>query len=85
MSGYRCPTCQYLLPPESFNGIVACVGCGHSCAGCGKPLRRPGVDKLAQKMKDGSGHVIARAEIINHVDLVAKKVYHFECRPSAAR
>lgn len=80
-STYRCPTCAYWLEPEDFNGMVACVGCGHSCAACGKPLERPGICKLANKLKDERGRVIARGEIINFVDLNEKKIYHHKCKP----
>ena len=81
MSDYRCPTCNYLLEPEHFNGMVACVGCGHGCAACGKPLLRPGVGKLAGKLKDEKGRVIARGEIINFIDMAELKIYHYKCKP----
>jgi hypothetical protein len=81
MSDFRCPTCSYRLEPETFNGITACVGCGHVCAACTKPLLRPGVGELAGKLKAGNGKVIARGEIRNFIDLNARKVYHYKCRP----
>lgn len=83
-SEYRCPTCNYRLEPETFNGVTACVGCGHSCAACAKPLVRPGKGTLSGKLKDESGRVIARGEIRNFIDMGEMKVYHHACRPKSS-
>jgi hypothetical protein len=60
-SGFKCPTCGYLKPPETsvhprLGSKTACMGCGdHPCSVCDKPLVHPGKAKLVKaKLKEWS-------------------------------